>query len=156
MHDARSVANQLIRRGLAEQKNLTPMQVQKLVYFCHAWMLALCQRPLIEQPIEAWRYGPVVPDVYRSLRRYGGEPVRREIPDVQDREFDHQESSIIAQVFDLYSDFNGPQLSAMTHAVGTPWDQIWTRYGRSFDNAVIPDTIIEDYYAAEAQGQGQR
>ena len=38
------------------------MQVLKLVYYCHAWMLGLYGRPLIRQPIEAWRYGPVVPE----------------------------------------------------------------------------------------------
>ena len=72
-HDARSVANELIRRAHDAGRDITPMQVVKLAYYCHAWMLGLYHRPLLEQPIEAWRYGLVVPEIYRSLRRYGGE-----------------------------------------------------------------------------------
>ena len=77
MHDARNVANSLISLAHDAPRKITPMQAMKLVYFCHAWMLALLHKPLIEQPVEAWRYGPVVPEVYRSLRRYGGEPIPR-------------------------------------------------------------------------------
>ena len=36
----------------------------------------------------------------------------------------------------------------MTHAVGTPWHQVWTKYGQ---NAVIPDPIIEDYYSQQVE-----
>lgn len=146
-HDARSVANELIQRSLDNQQGLTPMQVQKLTYFCHAWMLALFHRPLIEQPIEAWQYGPVVPDVYRSLRRYGGEPVRLRIQGFHDQ-FDDEELHIIDQVFEKYGDYSGAQLSALTHDKGTPWQQIWDEYGKVTDHAVIPDPIIEDYYGS--------
>jgi uncharacterized phage-associated protein len=52
------------------------MQVLKLVYYCHAWMLGVYSRPLVRQPIEAWRYGPVVRELYRSIREYGGDPIR--------------------------------------------------------------------------------
>lgn len=147
-HDARSVANELIRRAHEAGRDITPMQVLKLAYYCHAWMLGLYHRPLLAQPIEAWRYGPIPPEIYRSLRRYGGEPVRLpidlEFAGVAERPYGRPETSIINQVSEKYGHLTGIQLSAMTHAPGTPWDQIWTKYGY---NAVIPDPLIEDYYA---------
>lgn len=146
-HDARSVANELVSRATSAGLAFTPMQIIKLVYFCHAWMLGLYHRPLLKQPIEAWRYGPVVPDVYYSLRRYGGEPVRRPI-DIPSEEYDRFESDLIDQVFQHYGHLTGRQLSSITHAPGTPWHIIWHRYGQ---NSVIPDPIIEDYYQKEAE-----
>lgn len=155
-HDARSVANELIRRAHEAGRDITPMQVLKLAYYCHAWMLGLYHRPLLEQPIEAWRYGPVVPDIYHSLRRYGGEPVRRPIDlesaGVIKRPYDRDAINIIDQVSEKYGRLSGTQLSAMTHAHDTPWHQVWTKYGQ---NAVIPDPIIEDYYSRQVESARQ-
>ena len=151
-HDSRSVANELIRRAHDDGRDVTPMQVVKLAYYCHAWMLGLYHRPLLEQPVEAWRYGPVVPEIYRSLRRYGGEPVRRPIDmesaGATERPYDPCEANIINQVSEKYGHLSGKRLSAMTHAIGTPWHQVWTKHGR---NAVIPDPIIEDYYSQQVE-----
>ena len=155
-HDARSVANELICRAQGVNRDITPMQVLKLAYYCHAWMLGLYHRPLLEQPVEAWKLGPVVPDIYRSLRRYGGEPVRRVIDltslGVGERPYDRFETNVLDQVSEKYGTLTGIQLSAMTHAPGTPWHQIWNKYGR---NAIIPDPIIEDYYARLAERSKQ-
>ena len=159
-HDARSVANELIRRAHDAGRDITPLQVLKLAYYCHAWMLGLYHRPLLEQPIEAWRYGPIVPELYRSLRRYGGEPVRRPIDlesaAVTERPYDPSEVNIINQVSEKYGPVSGNELSAMAHAIGTPWHQVWTTHRR---DVVIPDPIIEDYYAQQlesAKRNGQR
>ena len=38
------------------------MHAIKLVYLCHGWMLGIYGRSLIGEPVEAWRYGPVVPE----------------------------------------------------------------------------------------------
>ena len=146
-HDARSVANELIRRALRQDLKVTPLQVNKLVYFCHAWMLGIYHRPLLKQPVEAWRYGPVVPEVYRSLRRYGRYPISSMIG-FGDEEYGVAETNIIDQVWEKYSPFSGIQLSAMTHAKGTPWHQVWSKWGQS---AVIPDPIIEKYYSEQME-----
>lgn len=152
-HDARSVANELLRRAHERGRDVTPMQVLKLAYYCHAWMLGLYHRPLLQQPVEAWRYGPVVPEIYHSLRRYGGEPIRRPIDlavdGIDEHDYDASETNIVDQVSEKYGHLSGIELSRMTHAPGTPWHQIWTKYGR---NAVIPDPIIEDYYANQIEG----
>ena len=56
---ARAVANEFIRLAKADCKSFTPSQLMKLAYIAHGWMLALYQRPLITDRIEAWKYGPV-------------------------------------------------------------------------------------------------
>lgn len=146
-HDARAVANVLIRLGIDGTRPRNPLQLIKLTYLCHGWMLGLYHRPLSAQPVEAWKYGPVIPDVYRGLERYGNKRVTV-VQDFPDSNFDALEDDLIRQVFDVYSDFTGVQLSQLTHARGTPWHQVWHRMDR---NSIIPDTLIEEHFAELAR-----
>ena len=145
-HDARSVANELIRRAHEAERAITPMQVLKLVYYCHAWMLGIYGRPLVRQPIEAWRYGPVVRELYRSIREYGGDPIPLLIDGAPHEDYDSKEQQIIDQVWEQYGPLTGLQLSSLTHAPDTPWDTTWRKWGR---DAIIPDALIERYYRRE-------
>lgn len=143
-HDARAIANALIRRGIKRKQPRDPLQVIKLTYLCHGWMLGLYHRPMSTQPVLAWRYGPVIPVVYHEVKRYGRKPVRSLIR-WQDEGFDGLEDDLIEQVFDAYGQFSGIDLSMMTHAEGTPWHQIWHREGK---NAEIPNPLIEEHFVA--------
>lgn len=145
-HGALSVGNKLIALAHEAGHAITPMQVIKLTYFCHAWMLGLYGRPLLDEPVEAWQYGPVIPEIYRNLRRYGAGPVTRQIHNVKEADFDAIELDLIGQVSSKYGRLTGPQLSTMTHAPGTPWHQVWK--GRKTH---IPDYMIQRFYEAQAR-----
>ena len=148
-HDARAVANALFDKSQDAEHYLTPLQVIKLVYFCHGWMLGLYGRALISQPVEAWLYGPVVVDVYRNLRKYRGNFVTDRIKRGDNAEFDGDETDLINQVHSEYGPLSGIELSKLTHAPGTPWHKVWRRSGR---NSIIPDELIERHYAEIASG----
>ena len=156
-HSALRVANHLIRLAHESNRTITPLQVMKLTYLCHGWMLGLYHVPLLDEPIEAWRYGPVVPDVYFSLRDYGRRPVTQEIPlstKEYASEFSPEESHVIEQVSKLYGRFSGVQLLRMTHVSGTPWYEVWTKNGDT--NAFIPDPLIEEFYSQKSKGGRNR
>lgn len=151
-HDARSVANELIRRALDDGRPITPLQVQKLVYYCHAWMLGLYGQPLLKQRIEAWRYGPAVRDIYDSLRQYGRDPVTQPIQH-PDGSFDEREVDLINQVWEKYGHLSGPELSNMTHRIGTPWHQVWDGRRRSWwgKSSTVSNNLIREHYARIAE-----
>ncbi len=69
-HDPKNAANWFIERGIKEERPLVHIEVQKLLYFSHGWMLGIHQRPLHYGVWEAWRYGPVLPEVYFNLNQY--------------------------------------------------------------------------------------
>ena len=143
-YDARSVANEMLRiannRGIA----LTNMQVQKLVYIAHGYSLAILHRQLFRQPVEAWRWGPVIEDLYRSLRRYGAGIVTDTIPILGRDSVTETDRKLLEKVLDAYGRFSGPQLSTMTHKEGTPWHEV---YRPNLSGLIIPDPTIERHYA---------
>lgn len=138
-HDAREIANWFIIYG----DLLNPMQIIKLVYMSHGWMLGLQDRPLFRQNAAAWRYGPTIPDLFHELKIYGNLPVENPIKGVVEQTLDDIEVDIIQQVNELYGGFSGVRLSRITHVDGSPWHQIWTKYKR---NAIIPNGVIKEYY----------
>ena len=147
MADTLAVANRFL--DLADRKHdaITPMQLLKLVYIAHGWMLGLNGRPLINDDVEAWQYGPVIPRLYNRVRKFRSMPVEGPVPGANGT-LDDDERSIIDQVYKLYGHYTGPALSRLTHAKGTPWDQTYIpgQYG-----VTISNDIIEDHYARLAK-----
>ena len=146
-HDPCHIANYFINRGAQESKPFTPMQIQKLIYFSHGWMLGIHGRPLLDEEFEAWRFGPVMPIVYYNLTYYGGDPVGAEIL-AHAKDLDDAEKDIVDQVFGVYGDFDGIELSRMTHVRGGPWSETWRKHKRQ---AIIPNKLVHRYFANMAK-----
>lgn len=142
MHDARFIANLFIEMARQAGRTLTPMQLLKLVYIAHGWMLGLYGVPLIRNRVEAWKFGPVIPDLYRAVRHCGDGPVIASIP-VPQEELIPVERQLIEQVFSGYGARSGISLSSLTHQPGTPWAQVYRD-----DTLDIPITndIIQEHY----------
>ncbi|HYR74723.1 MAG TPA: type II toxin-antitoxin system antitoxin SocA domain-containing protein [Pyrinomonadaceae bacterium] len=143
-YDARSVANGLLKIAQDAGRTLTNMQLQKLVYIAHGYALAILHKPLIKQSVEAWRYGPVVADLYHALRAYGAGKVTASINILPEEKLSETHLALLAEVVSAYGGFSGPQLSTMTHRQGTPWKEIYDPAG--WGNSIIPDPLIEQHY----------
>ncbi|MBB4272810.1 Panacea domain-containing protein [Rhizobium mongolense] len=150
MHDSRVVANRFLELARNKGDSLTPMQLLKLVYIAHGWMLGLYGRPLIRDKVEAWQYGPVIPKLYNHVRNFRSQPVVGPISAPNESLAPH-EGSIVKQVYDIYGSMTGPALSRLTHASRTPWDLTFMpdEYGIEISN-----DIIEDHYRRLAEKTG--
>jgi uncharacterized phage-associated protein len=150
-----TIANRFIELASRDGSLLTPMQLLKLVFLAHGWMLGLRGRPLIGDEIEAWKYGPVIPELYAKLKRYRANPVSTNI-DGPFEKLDSAEDDIVYQVYKIYGRLSGPQLSNLTHVKGSPWQSVY----RPENSATpIPDNLIGTYYeqqAAKKKGAGER
>jgi uncharacterized phage-associated protein len=143
-YDARTIANEFLKIADNAGRKLTNMQLQKLVYIAHGYTLAILHDPLIDQSVEAWRYGPVIEALYKTLRQYGAGQVTDPIPTPFKEQVPEDARAIISTVYEAYSRFSGPQLSTMTHKAGTPWAQVYDP--KAFYNQDIPNPLIERYY----------
>ena len=142
MKSAIHVAEYILQKANAANDTVTPMQILKLVYMCHGWMLGLYGRQLIKQDVEAWKYGPVIRELYEEVRDYRSAAITDSLCSNLP-EFDVLEKSIMDQVYQKYGQYSGPALSRITHEVGSPWHKTYTMLGQ---NCVISNDLIEDYY----------
>jgi uncharacterized phage-associated protein len=140
VYDSRSVANYLIGKSLPA--GLTALQVLKLSYIAHGFVLALLGRPLLRDDVEAWKFGPVVRRIYSALP-FGAAPNTNPIAGVDPAPLQNDERGIVDGVFSQYGKFDGIYLSTLTHRPGSPWDRTWKTYGQ---NAVIPQSLIREHY----------
>lgn len=137
--------------------SITPMKMQKLVYYAHAASLALFDIPLIDEPVQAWKNGPVIASLYWSLQRFDNSPIPGPIPE-DDYESVNQVSALLAppsgcycfdtppgipsndaQTADLlnailnkFGEFEPIDLSMLTHQPQEAWTKTIQKYGGNF------------------------
>lgn len=51
--------------------SLTPIKLQKILYYVYVECLRTHQVKLFDEPIEKWKFGPVVSSVYHNFKTYG-------------------------------------------------------------------------------------
>ncbi len=128
---------------IRQNRTTTPMHILKLVYLCHGWVLGWTGEPLIKERIEAWQYGPVIPKLYHTYKRHGGEQIPSEGKDCSHEIGDGFTKQIVNEVLVFYEDYQALQLSSLTHRLGSPWDTTVRKLGTG---SQITDNMIYDYY----------
>lgn len=101
-----------------EPMYLTPMQLQKLLYYAQGWTLAERDDPLFKDRIEAWTHGPVIPDVYAEYKSWGGKPIVEDVNSLDD--LTEEEKELVQAVWNRYKRHSAIALSDMTHGE-EPW-----------------------------------
>jgi uncharacterized phage-associated protein len=129
-HSSLAIANKILQVAGEKGMPLTIMQLIKLVYLAHGWTLALLNKPLVEEPVEAWQHGPVYPGIYREFRGVGWQPIERMAihpfsGTTYEANISDDEASIIDEVVTVFGKFHAFELSARTHQPGTPWHQTY-------------------------------
>ncbi|MDX6750452.1 DUF4065 domain-containing protein [Geminicoccaceae bacterium 1502E] len=157
---AAAVANEFIKLGIEESgvPSVDQMKLQKLLFYAHAWHLAIHNRPLFEEDFEAWPWGPVVRNVYYETKKYGRNRITSPIHDLKIVD-DHGGFDVkfyaptipdsaagvrdfLRAVWDAHKNFTGIQLSNATHAPGEPWTIVRDRYGSLGGKPTIPNELI--------------
>ncbi len=150
MYSPYAVANSFLALARRDGSTITNLKMQKLVYFAHGVYLAATDQPLINEPFEAWSYGPVLRSLYLELRSYGASPVdtNRQLPAWDSVPPDSQAGRYIAAVWNRLKDYTAGQLVDMTHVHGSPWSRVYRPCGLF---AVIPDSYIKEFFTRPAQ-----
>lgn len=157
MFSPKSIANYFLELAAANSEPITPMKLQKLVYYAHGWFAGYTGKPLINEAVEAWQYGPVIPSLYHEFKQFGSGNISgkayeydaggvRMAPPPSDPEI----RAFLHNVFSSYGKFSGIRLSEMTHASGTPWDQTW-RDCRGMRGVDIPFSRIAEHFQEAAK-----
>ncbi len=138
---AQTIAEWFLIRAASEGESLTQMKLQKLVYFAHGWHLGIYAEPLISDPIEAWRWGPVIKTLYRKYADCGS----RGLPSPAGMRgvINAQTDALLNRIWSVYKSRSASELSAMTHKAGTPWQKT---YQDVRPLRIISNNLIEQHY----------
>ncbi|QFG44225.1 Panacea domain-containing protein [Streptococcus mutans] len=115
----------------AKVADITPKKLQKLLYYCFAWHLALTAENnssdelnsslLFKATFEAWAHGPVIPEVYDKYKNYKAEVIPTSGLKLEASDYlNKDELDSIKQVIEVYGNFNGNQMEFLTHNED-PW-----------------------------------
>lgn len=130
-YSAVSVANTIITLAKNKEINdLTPMKIQKLMYFAQFFYLKYFKKILIDDNFVRWRYGPVIPSLYYQLRSYQSEPVNDYIQQlIENNEVvvymipntDEICWEYLSDVIDEFGRKSAFELSELTHKPNSSW-----------------------------------
>ena len=172
-YDARAIANYFLDVADAHGEQLSPLKIQKLVYFANGWHLALRNAPIIDEQVEAWPYGPVIPSLYRAFRKYGDQPISgraervvteshdtwktslgRSRPSIDDQRGWRSEFAkmFLNRIWEIYGGYTAIQLSNLTHQEGTPWHTVFLENnGRIPKGTDIPQSLMKHYFLRQSK-----
>lgn len=149
-YSASAIAYAFVKKGIEEGKPLTQMKLQKMVYFAQGVHLALHKEPLIKDTFQAWKYGPVIPEIYQTYKFYGSDPIndtdllqlsQNEEKDL--KSLDGIAKGTIDYTWDLLKDTNAIKLSNWTHEDGSPWQK---SFADGVNECEITNSDIQTYF----------
>jgi len=102
--------------------DVTPMALQKLLYYSQAFYYALFQNELFCDRCQAWVHGPVYPEVYYKYRDHGYDPIEKPLQYLDDDllELTARETDFLDAIISSFGCFSGSTLSRITHSE-IPW-----------------------------------
>lgn len=117
---ATDAAIHIVNFCIDEGQPVSNLQLQKILYFCQVESYRIRGRQLFEDDFEAWRYGPVVPGVYRRFSIFGGLKIKHRVKEGARLAFD--ESHLVERVARDLRCLHPWELVDKTHSKGSPWD----------------------------------
>ncbi len=156
------MAKYTILRLLQNGNSISPLKLQKILYYLQAWYLVYFHEELLfeDQP-EAWVNGPVYRDVYEAYRNKGiysqltladigveVEEIPRVLGDLhQSMNLSDNKWALIEQVLTHYGSMSQDRLVFLTHSQA-PWNE--ARKGTqpfAYSDQKISFKTMYDYYS---------
>lgn len=123
-YSALDVAAYIIQKANSvrgKKKDLTPLKLQKILYYAQGWHLARKGAPLFKSRIVAWQHGPVIKEVYDAYKN------RLVVSHIRPQEsvgnvtcLDTDAKEFLDEIWDNYGGKSAWELVGMTHLT-QPW-----------------------------------
>lgn len=144
------VANNIIDRAKKENISITPMKLQKILYFVYRDYLQKQKDgiPLFAERFATWKYGPVLESVYTAFKKYGSEFISDYYREDGKAYAANEESNgllgqVLNDVWNKTKKYNGIQLSKITHKENSAWYKAFQNQHIFLDDKDIKNDKIE-------------
>jgi uncharacterized phage-associated protein len=157
-YSPKAVANAILQRAFNQKKSVTHLKLQKLVFISHGYFLADSDGvPLIDEPFEAWDFGPVCRSLYSEFRDCGAAPIAQlatemdwdegQLGPVAAPEDDVRANKIFDFVVKTYGGRSPHALSDLSHRPGWAWDRTrkadkYHLKNKDIDNEMIREDFV--------------
>lgn len=136
MYSVDLVAKYIIMRCNQMGKTISNLKLQKILYFVQAEFLVAKGYPCFPERIEAWDFGPVVPDAYRRYKIYGSASIPFMGEDYSHL-FSPDDKMMIDEIVEQCAKYSASTLVEITHHQA-PWQNA---YRSRSNNLIDPDSI---------------
>lgn len=125
---------------------VTPMALQKLLYYSQGFFKAFTEEYLFNNDCEAWIHGPVYRNIYYKYKNHGYNPIEEEDYEYGDIRLTVIEKELLDSVVRCFGCYSGKVLEKMTYSE-EPWRI--TRAGlddNEGSNRIIEKELIGGYF----------
>lgn len=141
-YDVYQIANLILRlayNGYGSEP-ISNLKLQKLLYYEQGYHLAYFGIPLFDEEIEAWKYGPVVPQIYEKYKIHDDRPI---LPEDGEVAIAGEPYDLFYNIFTHFNRYSAFGLMEKTHSED-PW-MITSRSGIG-PSHVISKQLILDFF----------
>ena len=87
------ICNNVLKRAKSENIKVTPMKLQKLLYFVSCEYVKATGTELLSEHFEVWQFGPVLPSVYNEFKSFHSSPITTFAKDANGESFLYDENN---------------------------------------------------------------
>ena len=142
MYPVIELAKYIVLKCIRDKCPISNLQLQKILYYIQREFLQKYSKPAFPEMIEAWPFGPVVPDVYYYFCGAGAmrigicdEPAEEVIQSIPENE-----RRMIDRIIETKRILNPWDMVSETHKPGGAWDSVYR--GGYGNRSVIPTNQI--------------
>ena len=152
-----SKINTVIQYILFKCEDITPLALQKALYYVQGFHYAFHRDFLFEEDCQAWVHGPVYEEVYDLFKDFKFNPIednRFAILKERFEELDDQEKMVIDLVINTFGKYSGKVLENITHNED-PWKDARSDYEPlQPSREIISKEEIKKYFSNVANSYG--
>lgn len=150
------IASYIINKSIDMDSPVSNLKLQKLLYYIQAAFLVKKDEPAFIESISAWKYGPVVENVYYQFRSYVNNEIKDKILQKnkgflgeQEKDYDptdiimKEDQNLIDSILKSYKNVSGTDLIGKTHNED-PWKTIKNKGQVGYSN--IENNEIKKYF----------
>lgn len=141
MYSAIDVAKYIILFCKENGYSISNLKLQKLLYFVQAQFLITTGSSAFSEEIEAWDFGPVVPEVYQHFKVWGSSELPSFLAKNARSRIYEKDQKIMDEILEECAQYSASFLVEITHNQD-PWFDAYERYC----NNVISKKSIEEYF----------
>jgi uncharacterized phage-associated protein len=134
----------------AKTEEITPLALQKLLYFSQGLNMAVNHTELFQDDCEAWVHGPVYAKVYDLFKEFSYNPIddsKFVVFEIAEDKLSNEEKRLIDLILDTFGIYSGKALEEITHEED-PWKLVRDELDPSDSSKrIIPKEIIKKYFS---------